>query len=142
MSLKVVKDQRFESTATVNLKAFQASFGIVCRLIGKQELEALQLRWSGKAAVYADPIKDKFAGTPPITPAVVPTITDREFIDAWLVAFAPDVTGPDDQPLPFTAESVSNVLDMPGVNMAVIAAFFRGYEEAETKNSSKPPAGS
>ena len=128
MSIKIAPIT-FESTARVNLKGFQASFGIVCRLLPIDELEALRKQWIGTAPTETEP------GT-------LPTITDRQFIDEWLVGFGPDVLGADNQPLPFTPENVSKLLAQPGVKQAVLTAFFDGYEEAETKNSVTPPAGS
>lgn len=140
MALKIVPNLPFETTAVINLKALQASFGIWCKLLHADELRALELKWSGVPAVYADPA-DRFKGKEPITPRIEPTMTDREFIDCWLVGFAKDVTGPDDQPLAFTPEGVTMLLNTPGATRAVIAAFFDGYREAETKNSVKPLAG-
>lgn len=128
MSIKIAPIT-FESTASVNLKGFQASFGLVCRLLPIDELEALRKQWIGTAPTETDP-------------ATQPPITDRQFIDAWLVGFASDVLGADDQPLPFTPENVTRLLAQPGVKQAVLRAFFDGYEEAETKNSVTPPDGS
>lgn len=127
MSIKIAPIT-FESTARINLKGFQATFGIVCRLLPIDELEALRKQWIGTAPTETEP------GMPP-------SITDREFIDAWLVGFADDVLGPDDQPLPFTPVHVTQLLAQPGAKQAVLAAFFDGYEEAETKNSETPPGG-
>lgn len=127
--LKIDPHQTFEATARINLKALQASFGIMCRLIDIDELEALRQKWVGQPAVGD-------------TPAVAPTITDREFIDAWLVGFAADVMDMAGNPLPFTPENVTALLKKPGGKIAVIDAFFSGYEEAETKNSGPLRAGS
>lgn len=128
MSIKIAPIT-FEPTATVNLKGFQASFGIVCKLLPIDELEALRKQWIGTAPTEED------QGTPP-------TMSDREFIDSWLIGFGSDVLGPDDNPLPFTADGVTQLLAQPGVKQAVLSAFFDGYEEAETKNSETPPGGS
>lgn len=128
MSIKIAPIT-FEATATINLKALQASFGIVCRLLPIDELEVLRKKWIGTAPTETEP------GTPP-------SMTDREFIDAWLVDFGMDVLGPDDQPLPFSPENVTLLLAQPGAKQAVLKAFFDGYEEAETKNSATPPGGS
>lgn len=128
MSIKIAPIT-FESTAVINLKGFQASFGIRCTLLPIDQLEALRKQWIGTAPTETEP------GTPP-------TITDRQFIDAWLVGFASDVLGADDQPLPFTPENVTQLLAQPGAKQAVLTAFFDGYEEAETKNSVTPPDGS
>lgn len=140
MALKIVPNLPFETTAVINLKALQASFGIKCTLLHAEELRALEIKWSGVPAVYADPA-DRLNKVPPIKAHVPPTMTDREFIDCWLVGFAEDVKGPDDQPLAFTPENVTMLLNTPGATRAVIAAFFDGYREAETKNSVKPLAG-
>lgn len=128
MSIKIAPIT-FEATARINLKGLQASFGINCKLLPIDELEALRKQW---------------LGTPPTEtePGTQPTINDRQFIDAWLVGFASDVLGPDDQPLPFTPENVSRLLAHPGAKQAVLKAFFDGYEEAETKNSVTPLDGS
>lgn len=128
MSIKIAPIT-FESTAHINLKGFQASFGIFCRLLPIDQLEALRKQWIGTPATETEP------GTQP-------AITDREFIDHWLVGFGGDVLGADDLPLPFTPENVTGLLAQPGAKQAVLTAFFDGYEEAETKNSVTPPAGS
>lgn len=128
MSIKIAPIV-FESTAQINLKGFQASFGVRCKLLPIDQLEALRKQWIGTPATETDP------GT-------LPTISDREFIDHWLVGFGADVLGPDDQPLPFTPDSVTELLAQPGAKQAVLTAFFDGYEEAETKNSVTPPGGS
>lgn len=128
MSIKIAPIT-FESTARINLKGFQASFGLQCKLLPIDELEALRKQWIGIAATETD------AGSQP-------TITDRQFIDQWLVGFGSDVLGADDQPLPFTPDNVTQLLAQPGAKQAVINAFFDGYEEAETKNSVTPLGGS
>lgn len=128
MSIKIAPIT-FEPTASVNLKGFQASFGIRCKLLPIDELEALRKQWIGTAPTETEP------GTPP-------TMTDREFIDSWLVGFGPDVLTPDDLQLAYTPDNVTRLLAQPGVKQAVLKAFFDGYEEAETKNSATPPGGS
>lgn len=128
MSIKIAPIT-FESTATINLKGLQASFGIRCKLLPIDELEALRKQWIGTAPTETEP------GTPP-------TMTDREFIDAWLIGFGLDVLDDDDTPLMFTPENVTRLLRQPGAKQAVLTAFFDGYEEAETKNSETPPGGS
>lgn len=128
MSIKIAPIT-FEPTASVNLKGFQASFGIVCRLLPIDELEALRKQWIGTAPTETEP-------------GQLPTMSDREFIDRWLVGFGQDVLDSDDQPMAFTPENVTRLLAQPGVKQAVLSALFDGYEEAETKNSVTPPAGS
>lgn len=128
MSLKIAPIT-FEATARINLKGLQASFGIFCKLLPIDELDALRKQWIGMPPTETD------AGT-------LPTMDDREFIDQWLVGFCNDVLGDDDLPLPFTPGNVTRLLRQPGAKAAVIEAFFSGYEEAETKNSETPLAGS
>jgi hypothetical protein len=127
--LKINPHQTFEATATINLKALQASFGIVCKLLPIDALDALREQWIGK------PPTETEAGTQP-------TMNDRAFIAHWLVGFAPDVLDENDQPLPFTQDNVDLLLQQPGAKVAVINAFFDGYEQAEAKNSGTPPGGS
>ncbi len=141
MPLKIDPHQTFEATPEINLEGFKASFGIKCKLLDLDALSVLQKQWNGVPAVYADPANDIAKGVAPITPRIEPTIEDREFIDAWLVGFAADVVGADDQPLPFTPDNVTILLKTPGAKMAVINAFFKGYQQAEAKNSVRPLAG-
>lgn len=140
--LKIDPNQVFEATAKINLQALQASFGIKCKLLHLDVFEAGRQKWSGTPAVYADPANDIAKGIPPTTPAVAPSITDRQWIDTWLVGFAADVTGPDGEALAFTPDNVTQLLNVPGAKLAVIDAFLEGYGEAETKNSVTPRAGS
>lgn len=128
MSIKI-QPQVFEPTVRINLKGLQATFGIRCKLLAIDQLDALRERWVGKPATETEP------GT-------LPTMTDREFIDSWLVGFGADVLAEDDTPLPFNPDNVSLLLNQPGAKHAVIDAFFSGYEEAETKNSGPLRAGS
>ncbi len=141
MPIKIDPNQTFEATAEINLKAFKASFGVICKLLDTDEIKRLQKEWTGTPPVYADPVNDPFNGIAPTTPRVEPTLNDREFIDHWLVGFAADVQDAAGQPLPFTPENVSLLLKQPGANMAVINGFIGGYSEAETKNSNAPLAG-
>jgi hypothetical protein len=127
--IKIDPNQTFTATATINLKALQASFGIVCKLLPIDQLEALREQWIGKPPTETEP------GTPP-------TMNDLAFIGHWLVGFDDDVLDANDQPLPFTPANVELLLNQPGANVAVIDAFFSGYEKAEAKNSVTPPGGS
>lgn len=131
--IKIDPNQTFEATATINLNALQASFGIKCRFLHIDRLNELRLKWNGEPAV---PAREATDTEPAVAakPAVPPTMSDREFIDTWLVGFADDVKGPDDAPLPFTPENVTLLLTTPGAKMAVLNAFFKGYGEAEEKN--------
>lgn len=139
--LKIDPHQTFETTATINLKALKASFGIKCRFLHIDRLDELRKKWTGTPAVQARAATDIEPAVNAV-PAVPPTMNDREFIDSWLIGFADDVLGTDDQPLPFTPENVTKLLSMPGAKMAVINAFFSGYEEAEEKNSAPLRGGS
>lgn len=140
MPIKVAANQVFETTAEVNLNAFKATFGLKCRLVDREELGELREQWTGIPPAGTASSTPASIGVDPAASAPV-LLTDREFIDKWLVGFADDVLGDDDKPLPFTSDNVTKLLKMPGVNMAVLAAFFKGYEEAETKNSKLPHAG-
>jgi len=127
--LKIDDTITFEATARINLKALQASFGIRCKLLDIEALDALREQWIGKRATETET-------------AVPPTLHDRQFIDHWLVGFAPDVTlGADGAPAEFTPENVSRLLAMPGAKQAVLNAFFDGYAEAEQGNSAPSRAG-
>jgi hypothetical protein len=128
MSIKI-QPQFFEPTVSINLKGLQATFGVRCKLLPIDQLDALRERWIGKPATETEP------GTPP-------TMNDREFIETWLVGFGPDVLAEDDTPLPFNPDNLSQLLATPGAKQALIAAFFTGYEEAEAKNSEPLRAGS
>lgn len=141
--LKIDPHLTFEATATINLNALQASFGVRCKLLHIDHLEALRQAWAGTPAELSpvDPAHPDVPRTV-VKPAVAPTLTDRQFIDSWLAGFAPDVMDADGEPLPFTPENLTLLLNTPGAKLAVIDAFFRGYEEAETKNLPTPPAGS
>ena len=127
----------FEATASINLEALQASFGVFCRLLPVDELDSAYKRWVGEPAQYA-----KVEPFELVRPEVAPSLTDRQFIDMFLVGFADDVRASDGTPLEFTPDNVSRMLNIPGARIAVIDAFLRGYEKAEEKNSEPLPAGS
>lgn len=127
--LKIDPHQTFEATASITLQALQASFGVRCRFLHIDELDALRQQWVGKPATEDQP-------------AVPPQISDRQFIDAWLVGFCDDVQDKKGQPLTFTPENVTQLLNVPGAKVAVIDAFFLGYERAEEKNSGPLRTGS
>lgn len=131
--IKIDPNQTFEATATINLNALQASFGVKCRFLHIDRLDELRKQWTGEPAVLA---RDATDTEPAVAakPAVPPTMSDREFIDSFLVDFADDVKGADDERLPFTPENVTLLLATPGAKIAVINAFFKGYGEAEEKN--------
>lgn len=141
MPIKIDPNQTFEATVEINLKAFKASFGVRCKLLDTDEVKRLRKLWNGELAEYADPVNDPVNGIAPIKPRVEPTISDREFIDHWLVGFASDVQDEAGKPLAFNPDNVTLLLKQPGANLAVIYAFFGGYTEAETKNSNAPLAG-
>lgn len=141
--LKIDHHMTFEATATINLNALQATFGVRCKLLHIDHLESLRKAWAGEPPEWAplEPSRpDEVRAL--IKPAVAPTLTDRQFIDFWLVGFTADVADAEGNPLPFTPDNVTMLLNTPGAKLAVIDAFFSGYEEAETKNSPTPPAGS
>lgn len=141
--LKIDPHMTFEATATIDLNALQATFGVRCKFLHIDRLNALRKGWSGTPPELA-PVDSAApdALRKLLKPAVAPTLSDREFIDFWLVGFADDVMDAEGNPLPFSPDNVTKLLDVPGAKIAVINAFFRGYEEAETKNLKTPPAGS
>lgn len=126
--LNIDEEIVFETTVIIRLMARVTTFGIQCRLLDIDALDALRKQWTGEPATES-------------TPAVPPAINDRQFIDSWLHGFAPDVMDAQGNALPFTPDNVTRLLNKPGAKTAVLEAFFKGYEEAETKNSETPRAG-
>lgn len=117
--LKLAPHYVFTTQAEIALNGLQARFGVHCRLLPLDELLALQERQA----------KGEING--------------EQFINAWLHGWAEDeVRGADDAPLPFTPENLARLLNVPGAPLALIRAFYAGYDEAVEKNSAPLPAGS
>lgn len=117
--LKLDPNLTFEATARIALHGVQGDFRVRCRLLGVAQLEQLQ--------------EQQAAGT----------ITPREFVDAWLVGWADgEVCDPEGRALPFTPANVGALLNVPGAPVALVRAFYSGYDEAVEKNSEPLRAGS
>ena len=117
--LQIDEDVRFIATAQVKLKAAQYSFQVECKLLDNDVL--LKLRDDQKEG----------------------RITVAEFIQNWLTGWpAGEVQAADGTDVPFSEAAVQRLLNKPGVPMALVEAFYDGYDLATEGNSAPLPAGS
>lgn len=120
--LQVGIEMTFPAQATINLKAYQASFELHFKLLDVDVLDELRKRCKPNA-------EGKFE------------MTDRQFVGELVAGFGDDVLGADGKPLPFTPDNLTALLNKPGALPAVINAFYSGYAEEEEKNLELLPAG-
>jgi hypothetical protein len=117
--LRIDPDIKFTTTVRINLVALQATFDIECLLLDTETLhEHQQAQAEGK-------------------------MTAAEFVDTWLTGW-PDgqVAAADGTPLKYSPAAVAGLLRTPGALIAMIQAFYKGYDEATEGNSAPLPAGS
>lgn len=113
--LNLSEDIRFEQLCQVNLNGFKASFRGIFLLLDEEEVEQL----------------------------VKQNLPAREFAAKVLVDWVlGDVSNANGEPVPFSADALRALLKRPGVPMAVVNAFFKGYKPATEGNSDAPSAGS
>lgn len=117
--LKIDPRIRFTTTAHIKLKGLQSSFQVECLLLHTDRLDELRQQQSEKK------------------------ITTAEFTQAWLVGWpAGEVQDAQGNALPFSADAVHQLLQVPGAPLALLKAFYDGYDEATEGNSAPLPAGS
>lgn len=110
--LRLDPNLTFDARARIALGGLTADFGVRCRLLDVEQLERLQEQQASGA------------------------IDSREFIAAWLVGWAEgEVCDADGTPLPFTPGNLDALLRMPGAAVALVRAFYSGYDEATEGNS-------
>lgn len=126
--LQLDNNPTFDADVCVNLKAFKAEFGATFKLLDNDEVDALRRAWLG-----VDAKGQKLAGTAADQP-----VTDADIVAQVLVGWR-GVTEAQGE-VAFTAAKLPALLKKPGVQDALIAAFFAGYREAEVKNSNALPA--
>ncbi|MDO9093416.1 MAG: hypothetical protein Q7U99_12370 [Rubrivivax sp.] len=117
--LKIEPNIRFTTTAHINLKGLQCSFVVECLLLHTDRLEHLRQEQAERK------------------------ITTENFTKEWLVGWpAGQVQDVDGSDMPFSHEAVDKLLKVPGAPMALLKAFYDGYDEATEGNSAPLPAGS
>lgn len=117
--LKIDSNIRFETTAHISLKGLKTSFTVECLLLHTDRLEELrQLQAKGE-------------------------VDTLNFTLAWLVGWpAGQVQDADGKDVPFSYDAVAKLLQVPGAPLALLKAFYDGYDEATEGNSAPLPAGS
>lgn len=113
--LTVSNELTFPAPCQIRMRAFKADFVVRCRLLPVDELDELRKKGAPDA-------EGKIA------------MTDREFVNAWLVGFEESVVDKQGQQIPFTPDGVTQLLNMPGALRAVIDGFYNGYADEEEKN--------
>lgn len=117
--LRLQATTTFDAVARINLKGLKAEFTVTFRLVPTDELKALQ--------------EQQQAGT----------LKPEDFVAAVAVGWpAGAVCNSKDLPLTFSLETLSAVQAVPGATLAMIRAFYSGYDEATEGNSAPLPAGS
>lgn len=116
--LRLDDDVRFITTATISLKGLQASFSVECRLLASDVLRELQAK------------QDKGE------------ITSDAFVKSWLTGWpAGQVLDAQGNPAEFSDAAVDRLLKQPGAPIALVRAFYAGYDEATEGNFEPLPAG-
>lgn len=115
--LRLSDDLRFTVPVKINLNGLKADFKMHCRLIDSEKLDEMQ--------------KAQAEGR----------MTPGEFIAAWLVGWD-DVIDDAGNPVPFNAPNLGRLVRLPYAPVAMVRAFYFGYEEATEGNSGPLPAGS
>lgn len=113
--LTLSDDIRFESLCKINLKAYKAEFRAIFKLLPEDQVDAL-LKQNLEAKEFA-----------------------RRVLVDWVFG---DVKNAADEPLTFSPEALEQLLNRPGVPMAIFKGFMDGYTPATEGNSDAPSAGS
>jgi hypothetical protein len=117
--LQLSADVRFTTTARIKLKGLKAEFEVECLLLPPDEVEALRAQMAENKLTLAD------------------------FIKRWLVGWPEgQVADKAGQAVPFSDAAVAELLRVPGAPMALVNAFYDGYDQATEGNSAPLPAGS
>ena len=110
--LRLTDHIEFEATATIRLKGLKSSFKVLCRLLPTDELQALQ---------------DKQAKG---------ELTPAQFVQTFVVGWPKgQVRDAADNEVPFSDAALGKLLTVPGAPVALVRAFYAGYEEATEGNS-------
>ncbi len=153
--LRLSDDLRFKTQVEIRLKGLTADFGIECRLLDYEKLQELQDRQRRGALTEAE-----FTDLQALEGATERSaledgrmrdlqvrlaqsrLTPESFVREWLTGWDDQVQDSQGAPLAFTNFNVQRLLAVPGVSVAMVRAFYRGYEEATEGNSEPLPAGS
>ena len=136
--LKISDDVRFFADVKLNLQALKAEFKMEFRLLETDVLAALQARQRKGAEAMQPDLTDE-ARAALRQDAITPEQFCHEIVAGWPFG---EVQGPDGNAMAFSADNLSRVLKLYGMPMAVVNAFYGGYDEATEGNSAPLPAGS
>lgn len=116
----------FDTTASINIKGLQASFGVRCKLLPLDAHKDLLGRWTGFK------VNDHGVMEQIERPEGQPLLTDKDYIAAFLVSVNDlmDANGP----VASSPESIAKLLNVPGATAAIIQAYKSGYDEVDAKN--------
>jgi hypothetical protein len=117
--LKIDDNIRFAATAHINLKGLKSTFTVECLLLHTDKLEELRKQQAEQK------------------------IDTLQFTLAWLVGWPEgQVQDAEGNNMAFSPDAVAKLLKVPGAPLALLKAFYDGYDEATEGNSAPLPAGS
>lgn len=107
----------FTTQADIRLKAFSASFQVVCKLLPTDRLRDIEAGLRNG------------------------TVTTEQFVDEFHVGWPEgEVQAADGQALEPTPENMQRLRARPGALVALVEAFYKGYDRATEGNSEPLPA--
>lgn len=139
--LTLSDDPRFLADVTLNRRAIQAKFKVEFHLLDQETLEAARKRQQeglDKLAASKETPDDTQAGPHPGTVEELQFEFTRALVAGWPEGQVKNERG---EPLPFSDEALRKLLKLPGAAIALVEAFYSGYEEATEGNSAPPVAG-
>lgn len=117
--LRIEEEITFDTPARIALKGLQAEFTLTCRLLDVEHLKALQERQRQGQ------------------------MSPQEFASTIVVGWpAGQVVAADGAALPYSEANLQRLQGVPGATVAIIRAFYAGYDEATEGNCAPPSAGS
>ncbi len=110
--LRLEDDIRFTTTANIALKGFKASFAVECKLLPTDRLREIEAAMQSGAMSAESFVAEFHTGWP-----------EGQVLDA------------EGNPLPVTPESLAKLRAKPGAVVALVEAFYAGYDRATEGNS-------